>query len=97
MIRSVASMISAINSRSRCIQRPCLRDDLVAQQSMYRLLGDEVDRASEELGEVVLQVVDCEAELGAGGENIEQVDVAVATRLASPRTVEPNTASSASP
>lgn len=60
-----------------------LRDDLVAQQSMYRLLGDEVDLASEELGEVVLQVVDREAELGAGGENVEQVDVAVGTRLAS--------------
>ena len=65
------------------IQRPRLRNDLVAQQSMYRLLGDEVDVASEELGELVLKVVDREAELGVGGENVEQVHIVVATRLTS--------------
>lgn len=44
-------------------QRPRLPDDLVAEQSMNRLPGDEVDVASEELGELVLKVVDREAEL----------------------------------
>ena len=74
----VESTILARSSRSRCIQRARLGEDLGSQKAVQRLLGHQIDFAAEEFCEFVLQLVDGEAEASVRRHHVQQVDVAVA-------------------